>query len=82
MGCVNAIIRGCLSDDETRGVGGVGFSLVPGVGGFLLMRCVVWGTYRHYSLLYRQMMFSVICARSKRLKGVEARRARRGVEFV
>jgi hypothetical protein len=79
MGCVDAIIRGCLSDDETRGVG---FSLVPGVGGFLLMRCVVWGTYRHHSLLYRQTMFSVICARSRRLKGVEARRARRGVEFV
>ena len=37
--------------------------------GFL--RCVVWGTYRHYGGLYRQTMFSVICARSKRLKGVE-----------
>jgi hypothetical protein len=42
MGCVNAIIRGCLSDDETRGFG---FSLVPGVGGFLLMR-VAWSGVR------------------------------------
>ena len=44
MGC---IIHGCLSDDETRGA----FGLQPGswrARGFLLMRCIVWGTYRHY----------------------------------